>query len=165
VIEQRSGYHLDLMKYAVVVLLLLSSALAKERDWKDAVVVAQGTSNRRAAAMPLGTGIVAVPLVWTQYEVETSDLTIVLATRKPVKITLNKKTRVALDGTNAYLLDDEGKEQKLSVISKEAKTQPSRSRRNLIRPKCGEMLFSPTPLASFGCGKPSHPLCWGISDL
>lgn len=74
--------------------------------------------------MPLGTGVVAVPLYFTQYKVETEDLIIILATRKPIDITLNKKTRIALDGRNAYLIDDEGKEKKLRVTLKEARKQP-----------------------------------------
>lgn len=71
--------------------------------------------------MPLGAGIVAVPLFFTQYKVETDDLIIVLVTRKPINITLNKKTRIALDGQNAYLMDDGGKQKKLRVTLKEAR--------------------------------------------
>lgn len=113
------------MKYILVLLLLCSCAFAKQRDWKDAIVVAQGSSNGGAAAMPLGTGIVAVPLYFTQYKVETNDLIIVLSTRKPINITLKKRTRIAFDGKNAYLIDDDGKEKKLRILLKEARQEPA----------------------------------------
>lgn len=117
------------MKYALVVLLLFSSAFAKKRDWKDAVVVAQGTSNGGVAALPVGTAIVALPLYFTEYKVETDDLIIVLATRKPINITLKKKTQIALNGKNAYLIDDDGKEKKLRIVLKEERKESVRDQK------------------------------------
>jgi hypothetical protein len=52
--------------------------------------------------------------------VETSELSIVLSTEKSLNVTLGKTTKIALEGRNAFLVGDDGRERKLRIISKEA---------------------------------------------
>jgi hypothetical protein len=39
-------------------------------------------------------------------------------------VTLYGKTKIALDGTNAHILDDGGKDIKVPIVEKIARTQP-----------------------------------------
>jgi hypothetical protein len=101
------------MKHAIVVLLLCSSVFAKQRDWKDAMVTDQSTPS--GAGMRVADGVWLTPVNSTAYWVVTKDLNILLSTPKPINITVKRRTRVALDGGNGYLIDDHGKEKKLRV--------------------------------------------------
>lgn len=70
--------------------------------------------------MPVGTAVVAVPLRSILYRINTSDLSIVVNSSRPLNITLNKKTKVAVENQNLFIIDDAGKEKKLHIIQKEA---------------------------------------------
>lgn len=108
-------------KIVLILLLCSSVAFAKYRDWHDAVVTGMETRRGGAAAAPVGTMIIAVPIVFVHYMVETDSLRMDLFCRKTLNVTINKKTHVAVDGENAYLLDDSGREKKLRVAWKAAK--------------------------------------------
>jgi hypothetical protein len=110
------------MKALIVLLLVCSTlAVAKSRNWQDAVVYKMGSANGGAVAAPIGTAVIAIPITYLHYFVETSDLKIELVTERNLNITLNKKTQVALEGNKAYLVDDSGKERRLRVVQKVAK--------------------------------------------
>jgi hypothetical protein len=51
-------------------LLLASVAVAKEYEWKDSTVIDISSARARAAAMPLGTGAVALPIMVTFYRIK-----------------------------------------------------------------------------------------------
>jgi hypothetical protein len=104
----------------IAVLLLSLAAAAKTKDWQDGVITSIGSANRGAAAMPVGTMVMAVPLMVTQYKIETSTL-VILAAGRNLNVTINKPMKVAIDGQNAFLIDDAGKERKLRIVGKAAK--------------------------------------------
>jgi len=109
------------MKKLIAVLLLSALAFAaKTRNWQDAWVIRSAPANNGTAAMPIGGMVIAVPLNSTLYRINTADLSIVINTERNLNVTFNKKTRIAIEGQKAYLIDDAGKEIKLHIVSKEA---------------------------------------------
>ncbi len=109
-----------------VALLLATSAVfaVKHRNWQEARVVKVGTQDTgQAVLFPVGGILVGSRLSQTNYYIETESILYVLATRsrKPLNLTVNGKTRIAVEGQRAYLLDDAGKEVKLPIVGKVAK--------------------------------------------
>jgi hypothetical protein len=106
-------------------LCLTAVAVAKPRDWKDAKVVNITSENGGAAAVPIGTMIVGVPITKTFYWIQTEDTTYVLGPaitqRQLLNVTLNGKTKIAVEGRNAHILDDEGKDRKMNIAEKVAR--------------------------------------------
>jgi len=109
-------------------LFFTSSALAKPREWKPATVasITSSTDDRGVAVVPIGGGLygghVYVTTVW--YRIETEDTTYVLAwSRKkhPLNLTLHGQTKIAIDGQNAHILDDSGKDIKVLIAEKIAR--------------------------------------------
>lgn len=118
------------MKRAAVVLAILcsTSVLASNREWKDAKVVNITSENGGAVAAPIGTMMVGVPITKTFYWIQTDDITYILgpaiSRRQLLNVTLNGKTKIALDGRNAHILDDEGKDKKMRIAEKVARVKP-----------------------------------------
>jgi hypothetical protein len=114
-------------RYVLLVLLILASIptlAGKARNWQEAVVVSISRGDTgTAVVIPVGPNLVGGRIYQTNYRVETDDLIVVLATRgrKPLNVTVNKKTKIAFEKQNAYLVDDDGKEIKLPIVYKEAK--------------------------------------------
>ncbi len=111
---------------ALVLVLSASVAFANNRQWKDAKV-ANITSERGGNAIaPVGGLLVGVPITKTFYWIQTDDTTYVLGPaitkRQALNVTLYGKTKIALDGRNAHILDDEGKDRKLPIAEKIART-------------------------------------------
>jgi hypothetical protein len=119
----------------VLVILCASIALADNRQWKDAKVVNITSDAGGAAAASTGTIAVAVPINRTFYWIQTEDMTYVLGPaitpcgrvfrRCPylLNVTLYGKTKIAIDGRNAHVLDDEGKDEKIPIAEKIARTK------------------------------------------
>jgi hypothetical protein len=99
-----------------------SVALANNRQWKDAKVINITSESGGAVAAPVGTMVVGVPITKTFYWIQTEDTTYVLgpaiSRRQLLNVTLYGKTKIALDGRNAHILDDEGKDRKLPIAEK-----------------------------------------------
>jgi hypothetical protein len=118
------------MKRSVLLIVLLSAsvALAGPRQWKDAKVAKISSESGGAAAAPIGGMVVAVPITKTFYWIETEDTTYILGPaitkRQFLNLTLYGKTKIAIDGTNAHILDDEGKDRKIRIAEKVAR-QPA----------------------------------------
>jgi hypothetical protein len=122
------------MRGACVVLFLTSVCLpllAKDRNWQDSVFLGVGSVNTGAAAMPIGTAVVAVPLTAQHYWLRANDLVYCLyfpsrlSGRVP-NLTVNGHTKFAAEGRNVYILDDDGKQWKLHIVEKIApKEKPS----------------------------------------
>jgi hypothetical protein len=115
---------------AVVLLLLLSfpcALVAKDRQWQDAQLVDIASSNGGAAAMPLGTMVVAVPIVHNFYWYETSDTIYACSpgSGKLLNVTLHGHNQFAVEGLTAHILDDSGKEIKLKIVQKIARRSQS----------------------------------------
>lgn len=114
----------------LVVILLASVAIAKDRQWKDAKVAKITSDVSGAVVVPVGTSLVGVHIVRLFYWIETDDTTYVLGPaigrRQSLDVTLYGKTKIAIDGRNAHILDDAGKDRKLPIAEKIARTnQPS----------------------------------------
>jgi hypothetical protein len=107
-----------------------SPAFAKHLEWKDATVAAINSqaNDNGAAVVPLGNVLYGVRIKSTTlwYTIETEDLTYVLGQviqgrKHPLNVTLHGKTKIAIDGPNAHILDDAGKDVKLPIVRKIAK--------------------------------------------
>lgn len=108
-------------------LLWASAVLAAPRVWKDAKVANITSERGGAAVVPIGGALVGVPITRTFYWIETEDTTYVLGPvitkRQSLNVTLYGKTKIALDGHNAHILDDDGKDKKIPIAQKIARTQ------------------------------------------
>jgi hypothetical protein len=118
------------MKRAALAFFLLcsSAAVANTRQWKNAKVANITSEAGGAVAAPIGGMMVGVPITKTFYWIETDDTTYVLGPaitkRQMLNVTLYGKTKIAIDGKNAHILDDEGKDRKMPIAEKIARTKP-----------------------------------------
>jgi hypothetical protein len=120
----------------VFVFLGVSVAVANNRGWKDAKVtrIASSISDNGVVVGTVGTTVVGgrVQSESTFYWIETADTTYILSmtfnpmrnwrSPKPLNVTLNGKTKIAIDGADAHILDDAGKDVKLPIAEKIART-------------------------------------------
>lgn len=111
-------------------------ALANNRPWKDAKVIriASSINDNGVVLGTVGTTTIGGHIQGesTFYWIETAETTYVLSTTydsmrnwrrpKPLNVTLNGKTKIAIDGTDAHILDDAGKDVKLTIAQKIART-------------------------------------------
>jgi PEGA domain len=110
----------------ILAILCASVALANNRQWKDAKVVNITSESGGAAVAAIGTTMVGAPITKVFYWIQTDDTTYVLGpaiTRnQSLNVTLYGKTKIAIDGRNAHILDDAGKDVKLPISEKIART-------------------------------------------
>jgi|ERR1700722_104033 len=104
------------------------------RQWKDAEVVNITSDNNGSVDASSGTLAVTVPITRTFYWIQTDDMTYVLGPavtpcgrllrRCPylLDVTLYGKTKIAIAGKYAHVLDDEGKDEKVPIAEKIART-------------------------------------------
>lgn len=118
------------MKHLALILVIFcaTAVTAKPREWKDANVAAieSNTSNGGVAVIPIGGILAGVPITRTTifYRIETEDMVYILAyvdKKRPLDITLHGKTKIAIDGHDAHILDDGGKDVKLPIAQKIAR--------------------------------------------
>lgn len=116
-----------MLRYFLPLLLALSMcAVAKDRAWQEAKLtkIEVRESDGGLMVLPTGTGGVAgVPMTRTElrYTVETAEKSFLLwrGNSKPINLTVRGKTKIAIQGDTAYLLDDDGKEFKLKIVRRE----------------------------------------------
>lgn len=115
------------MKKIALFLLLSTAAFAANRNWQEGIVYKTASSNAGAAAAPVGNIMLAVPLRRLFYYVETTDLKIeaFFPGGRPLNVTLDKATKVAIEGDKLFIIDDSGKEKKLKITQKAAKNKDS----------------------------------------
>jgi hypothetical protein len=110
-----------------VALLCASTVLAAPRVWKDAKVANIGSQSGGNAVIPVNGMLFGVPITKTFYWIETDDTTYVLGPaitkRQLLNVTLYGKTKIAVEGHNAHILDDDGKDKKMPIAQKIARTQ------------------------------------------
>lgn len=118
-------------------LLLLSSSVAiaaphakdkdKDYEWIDAKVIDITTESRGAVVVPL-VALTGGPTTKTYYWIQTNETIYVLGpvlTRSQLlNVTLHGPTKLAIDGNNAHILDDHGKDEKLRIVQKVARPKP-----------------------------------------
>ena len=123
------------MKSAVLIVAVLCSAfctvaLAKDRPgkdhpWKDAKVIDITTEKGGAVVVPVAAVLGSSPVTKTYYWIQTEDtiyvLGPVLTRSRLLNVTLHGPTKVAIDGNNAHILDDEGKDKKIAIAEKIAR--------------------------------------------
>ncbi len=112
---------------------LVPAVLAKDKDkdkshqWKDAKVIDITSDLGGPVVVPVA-ALVGVPVTKTFYWIQTSDTIYVLGpvlTRSQLlNVTLHEPTRIAIDGNNAHILDDYGKDRKLPIVEKVARPKP-----------------------------------------
>jgi hypothetical protein len=113
---------------AALILAVLSSSLALAKDarakdlqWKDARVIDITSEKGGAAVVPIA-ALVGGPISKTFYWIQTDDTIYVLGpvlTRSQLlNVTLHGPTKLAIDGNNAHILDDYGKDEKVRVVER-----------------------------------------------
>jgi hypothetical protein len=111
--------------YLLILVLCCLSLLAKDRNWQDAIFLGAASSRDGAIAMPIGTAIVAAPLTSQHFWFRANGLDYCLnfpsrlSGRVP-NLTVNGHTKIAIEGRRVHVLDDDGKDWKLTIISKVA---------------------------------------------
>jgi hypothetical protein len=124
-------------------LFLPSVVTAKPREWKNATVaaIAVGSTDNGAAVMPVGTIWLGVRITTDciGYRIETEDMIYILeycynpmvqhpwpgqnSRKRAPDLTLYGKTKIAIEGHDAHILDDSGKDVKVSIMEKVVKPQ------------------------------------------
>lgn len=111
--------------YAVALVVLFTAfASAKDRDWQDAIFLGATSSQDGAFAMPIGTTIIAAPITSQHYWFKSGGLQYYLWLpprsfgRRVPNLTVNGHAKIAVDGRHVHVLDDDGKDWKLTVTSK-----------------------------------------------
>jgi len=111
----------------ILAVLCSSAALAKDHQWKDAKVIDITSEKGGAVVVPIA-ALVGVPKTKTFYWIQTEDTIYVLGPaftkRQRLNVTLYEPTKVAIDGNNAHILDDYGKDRKMPVVEKITRPKP-----------------------------------------
>ncbi|MGB6249320.1 MAG: hypothetical protein WBF54_09400 [Terriglobales bacterium] len=111
----------------IFAVLASSLALATDHQWKDARIIDITSERGGAVVVPIA-ALVGGPVTKTFYWIQTDDTVYVLGpvlTRSQLlNVTLYGPTKVAIDGNNAHILDDYGKDQKMRVVEKIARPKP-----------------------------------------
>jgi hypothetical protein len=113
----------------LVTILVASASFAKTREWKEAKVTDVSETIVSAAAWG-DTNI-------RHYTIETDDMIYVLdyaynpavkapwpgqhSKKRAPDVTVNAKTKIAIEGKDAYILDDTGREVRMPVVKKTKK--------------------------------------------
>lgn len=94
---------------------------AKDLPWKDARVIDISSEKGGAAVVPIA-ALVGGPVSKTFYWIQTDDTLYVvgpvLTRSQLLNVTLHGPTKLAIDGKNAHILDDYGKDEKVRIVEK-----------------------------------------------
>jgi hypothetical protein len=109
------------------IVLVLSGALAaKEREWQDGTLV-NITSDAPGATDPAAETVSRYHIKRAYYWIRAGNITYVLvnswavgfhAAKAPLNLTVNGKVKIFIEGQNAFVLDDSGKEIKRPIVAK-----------------------------------------------
>jgi len=104
-----------------------SIAIGKGYQWKDAKVIDITSEKGGAVVVPIA-ALVGVPITKTFYWIQTDDTIYVLGPAitksQLLNVTLHEPTKVAIEGNNAHILDDYGKDKKMPVVEKVTRPKP-----------------------------------------
>jgi len=123
--------HMRMHLAAAVILLYSSVALAaahpKDYEWIDAKLIDITTEKAGAVVVPL-VAPAGGPTTKTYYWIQTNEtiyvLGPVLTRSRLLNVTLHGPTKLAIDGNNAHILDDYGKDEKLRIVQKIPRPKP-----------------------------------------
>jgi hypothetical protein len=105
-------------------LVLASASVAKEYEWKDSTVIDISSERAGAAAMPVGTGAIAFPIMATFYRIRINADGMVYVARaigrsQLLNVTVNGHNGFRIDEHgHVHILDDAGKDRKLNIVEK-----------------------------------------------
>jgi hypothetical protein len=113
---------------------IASVSVAENREWQDAKLI-KITSDMAGTAVivePIGTGLMGISVSDKRafYWVETDHMIYVLPVlpgfcwhckSSRLNMTVNRKTKIAVDGMKAHILNDAGQDVKFSIVQKIAK--------------------------------------------
>jgi hypothetical protein len=108
---------------ALTFLLSGSIAVAKERNWQDAIVVAITSGTSGAMAVPVGNMVVAAPMSEQIFWIKSGNITYGLRRvyiGHPPNLTVHGHTQIAFDGRNVHILDEDGKDRRFVIVQKVA---------------------------------------------
>jgi hypothetical protein len=111
-----------------LVLLVTVPSLARDRDWQSATFLGFSSSDGGTATMPVGTGSATVPIKNRNYwfRTEKVDYCLWMASRlsgRTPNLTIHGTTKIAVEGRHVRVLDDDGKDRKLTIVTKVARSQ------------------------------------------
>jgi hypothetical protein len=129
------------MRMVILALFLVgaNAVLAKDRQWAEAKVarIASSLNDEGTVVGTVGTTAVGghIQSLSIYYWLETADITYVVEITytplrarfvqpnggHPLNVTLNGKTKIAVDRTDAHILDDTGKDVKVPIVLKVAR--------------------------------------------
>jgi hypothetical protein len=115
------------MRYFVLGVVLICSqlAVAKDRNWQDAIFLGGTSTQNGAIAVPVGGMVVAGPLHSENFWFRLNGLDYCLnfpsrlSGRIP-NLTVNGHTKIAIEGRRVHVLDDDGRDWKLTIVGKVA---------------------------------------------
>ncbi len=112
---------------AVVISLSIASvAAAKQHEWRDGIVT-NITSEAPGATPPAAETVFRYRMQRAYYWITTGNITYVLVNawsvgfhspKAPLNVTLNGKVKIAIEGKNAWILDDSGKQIERPIVAK-----------------------------------------------
>jgi hypothetical protein len=126
--------------FLLIFLFAFPALGATKIDWISFTVAGMGSTTSEAglAVVPVGSVVYGVPLraTFMYYRMETDEMVYVLAQRCfngaiearyrcPLNLTIYGRTKIAIDGRNAHVLDDSGKDIKIQVFTKILKQKPA----------------------------------------
>lgn len=114
------------LPFLLVLLLFLTPLLAKEkkREWQVGKLISAETKDAGVVGLPIAGIVVVKNIQWWVYVIETDSLTYELLWRstKPLNVTVEGRIKFAVaKNGKLFVVDDGGKERKLSVLRKKAK--------------------------------------------
>ena len=117
--------NLNTVLLLVAILSLASSLAAKEPQWQEATFYKITTSSSGAFVVPIGDVLIGGRITHTFYWFKTDEIIYVLhINKKRPNVTLHGKTKIAVKGRKAFILDDDGKKRKYRIAQKIAVEVP-----------------------------------------
>lgn len=114
-------------------LLSTSGAAAKKHEWQDGTVV-KVTPDAPGVTAPAAETVYGYQIKRAYYWIKVGKITYVLANswtvgfdspKAPLNVTVNGKIKIAIEGRNAFILDDAGKEIERPIVAKIADPEES----------------------------------------
>ena len=117
------------MRAATLLLLVfaagLSPLLGSDRDWQTATFLGFSSGQSGTATVPIGTATVtALSSKNYWFRTERLDFCLYFPSRlsgRVPNLTVNGTTKISVDGRHVHVLDDDGKDWKLTIVTKVAR--------------------------------------------